>query len=102
MGDATASDSRGKERGMFSSLKTRLMVVGGTAAMALAAVATAGATGPTVPTVDPSAYGDTLLSNVGTQLSAVLPYAAAFTAFAIGVGFIKGWIGRRKATSVSR
>lgn len=56
---------------------------------------------PTVPTVDPSGYGDTLLSNIGTQLGAVLPYAAAFTAFAIGVAFIKGWIGRRKATQVA-
>jgi hypothetical protein len=87
---------------MLSSIKTRLMVGGGTAVVALMAAVPAFAVGPTVPTVDPSAYGDTLLSNIGTQLAAVLPYAAAFTAFAIGVGFIKGWIGRRKATSVSR
>lgn len=87
---------------MLNSLKTRLVVVGGTVGMALAGASSALAVGPTVPTVDPSAYGDTLLSNVGTQLAAVLPYAAAFTAFAIGVGFIKGWIGRRKATSLGR
>lgn len=55
----------------------------------------------TVPTVDPSGYGSTLLSNIGSQLAAVLPYAAAFTAFAIGVAFIKGWIGRKKATQVA-
>lgn len=74
----------------------------GVSAIAVVGVTSAFAVGPTVPTVDPSAYGDTLLSNIGTQLSAVLPYAAAFTAFAIGVGFIKGWIGRRKATQVAR
>ncbi len=82
-------------------LKRLSISLGAVAAIAALAVTSAFATGPTVPTVDPSAYGDTLLSNIGTQLSAVLPYAAAFTAFAIGVGFIKGWIGRRKATSVS-
>jgi hypothetical protein len=74
-----------------------LAVSGGALAVSGVAMAT-----PTVPTVDPSGYGDTLLANVGTQLSAVLPYAAAFTAFAIGVGFIKGWIGRKKATQVAR
>lgn len=73
-----------------------LAVTGGSLAVTGAALAT-----PTVPTVDPSGYGDTLLANIGTQLSAVLPYAAAFTAFAIGVAFIKGWIGRRKATQVA-
>jgi hypothetical protein len=67
----------------------------------LVAAGSALAAGPTVPTVDPSGYGSTLLSNIGTQLAAVLPYAAAFTAFAIGVAFIKGWIGRKKATQVA-
>jgi hypothetical protein len=83
-------------------LKRLGLSLAGVSAIAVVGVTSAMATTPTVPTVDPSAYGDTLLSNIGTQLSAVLPYAAAFTAFAIGVGFIKGWIGRRKATQVSR
>ena len=85
-------------------MKKLLMVGSSVATTALVAAGTSlAATGtPTVPTVDPSGYGDVLLANIGTQLAAVLPYAAAFTAFAIGVGFIKGWIGRRKATSVSR
>jgi len=86
-------------------MKNRILIAGSSAVAAVmvtAGSALAVTTPPTVPTVDPSAYGDTILSNVGTQLSAVLPYAAAFTAFAIGVGFIKGWIGRRKATSISR
>jgi hypothetical protein len=83
-------------------MKARLLIVGGVVAVGLLMAVPAFAVGPTVPTVDPSAYGDTLLSNIGTQLAAVLPYAAAFTAFAIGVGFIKGWIGRKKATQVAR
>jgi hypothetical protein len=82
-------------------MKKRLLIVGGVVMGAMAFVSSAFAT-VTVPTVDPSAYGDTLLSNLSAQLTAVLPYAAAFTAFAIGVGFIKGWIGRRKATSVAK
>jgi hypothetical protein len=80
----------------------RAMVMLAVSGGALAVAGSAFATGPTVPTVDPSGYGDTLLSNIGTQLAAVLPYAAAFTAFAIGVAFIKGWIGRKKATQVAR
>lgn len=80
----------------------KVFVVTGIVGLSLAVVGIASATGPTVPTVDPSGYGDTLLANIGTQLAAVLPYAAAFTAFAIGVAFIKGWIGRKKATQVAR
>jgi hypothetical protein len=30
----------------------------------------------------------------------VLPYAAAITAFAIGVGMLKRWLGHRKATRI--
>src|SRR3954447_20270391 len=88
-------------QGRGEMLKRLSLAIAGSAVAALSVVAVAGATAPVVPTVDPSAYGDTLLSNVGAQLTAVLPYAAAFTAFAIGVGFIKGWIGRKKATSIS-
>ena len=82
-------------------MRNRILVMGSAVVGSLLMVAPALAVGPTVPTVDPSAYGDTLLSNIGTQLAAVLPYAAAFTAFAIGVGFMKGWIGRKKATAVA-
>jgi hypothetical protein len=54
----------------------------------------------TVPTVPVSAYGDSLLTGLGSAVAAVLPYAAAITAFAIGVGMIRRWLGARKATSV--
>jgi hypothetical protein len=30
----------------------------------------------------------------------VFPYAAAITAFAIGVGLVRRWLGARKATKV--
>jgi len=97
MGEGAAFDGS-KEGGV---MKRKLLFALGFAALAaLMVVGVAGAT-VTVPTVDPSAYGDTILSNLSAQLSAVLPYAAAFTVFAIGVGFIKGWIGRKKATSVA-
>jgi len=78
-----------------------LLALGFAALTALMVAGVAGAT-VTVPTVDPSAYGDTILSNLSAQLSAVLPYAAAFTAFGIGVSFIKGWIGRKKATQTAK
>lgn len=84
---------------LFNGRRSAIMLA--VTSAALVVTGSALATGPTVPTVDPSGYGDTLLSNIGTQLGAVLPYAAAFTAFAIGVGFIKGWIGRKKATQVA-
>lgn len=53
-----------------------------------------------VPAVPVSAYGDSLLSGLVAALTAILPYAAAITAFAIGVGMIKRWLGHRKATRV--
>ena len=84
-------------------MRKRILSLGGVAVLALAVAGQALAAGTvTVPTVDPSGFGDTILANLGAQLSAVLPYAAAFTCFAIGVAFIKGWIGRKKATSVAR
>lgn len=54
----------------------------------------------TVPAVPVSTYGDSLLSGLVTALTAILPYAAAITAFAIGVGMLKRWLGHRKATRV--
>jgi len=53
-----------------------------------------------VPAVPVSTYGDSLLDGLVAALTAILPYAAAITAFAIGVGMIKRWLGHRKATKV--
>jgi hypothetical protein len=77
-----------------------LMVSAVTALALVAFVGTAGAVGPTVPTLDVGSYGDQLLSSLGTAISAIFPYAAAITAFAIGVGMVKRWLGHRKATKV--
>jgi len=54
----------------------------------------------TVPDVPVSAYGSSLLTALAAAITDVLPYAAAITAFAIGVGMLKRWLGHRKATSV--
>lgn len=54
----------------------------------------------TVPDVPVDAYGNTLLSGLASAIADVLPYAAAITAFAIGVGMIRRWLGSRKATRV--
>jgi hypothetical protein len=53
-----------------------------------------------VPAVPVASYGDSLLSSLATAIGAVLPYAAAITAFAIGVGMLKRWLGHRKATRI--
>jgi hypothetical protein len=67
------------------------------AALALAGVASASVTVPAIPV---ASYGDSLLSGLSTAITAVLPYAAGITAFAIGVGMLKRWLGHRKATHV--
>jgi hypothetical protein len=67
------------------------------AALAFVSVASASITVPAVPV---ATYGDSLLSGLSTAITAVLPYAAAITAFAIGVGMLKRWLGHRKATKV--
>lgn len=54
----------------------------------------------TVPAVPISDYGDSLLSGLVTQLTAIFPYAAAITVFAIGVGMVRRWLGHRKATKI--
>ena len=77
-----------------------LLTLGAVAAMAFAVVGTAGAVGPTAPPLDVASYGDSLLTGLGTAISAIFPYAAAITAFAIGVGMVKRWLGHRKATKV--
>jgi hypothetical protein len=54
----------------------------------------------TVPTVPVSGYGNSLLDGLVSALTAILPYAAAITAFAIGVGMLKRWLGHKKANHV--
>lgn len=73
-----------------------LLVVVSVSALALASSALA----VTVPAIPVDDYGDALLSGLATAITQVLPYAAAVTAFAIGVGMIKRWLGHRKATKV--
>ena len=55
---------------------------------------------PTVPAVPVDDYGDALLTSLASAIGTIFPYAAAITAFAIGVGMVRRWLGHRKATSV--
>jgi hypothetical protein len=68
----------------------------------MGALATAGSAlaVPVIPAVPVATYGDTLLSSLGTAVGDVFPYAAAITAFAIGVGLVRRWLGAKKATRV--
>jgi hypothetical protein len=78
----------------------KFMLIGstlGTAALALAGSAGAVITQPAVPV---ASYGDALLTGLGSAVSDVFPYAAAITAFAIGVGLVRRWLGAKKATRV--
>lgn len=54
----------------------------------------------TTPSIPVSTYGDSLLSGLSSAVTAVFPYAAAITAFAIGVGLVRRWLGAKKATRV--
>jgi len=54
----------------------------------------------TVPAVPVDDYGSSLLTSLASAIGDIFPYAAAITAFAIGVGMVKRWLGHRKATSV--
>lgn len=54
----------------------------------------------TVPAIPVDEYGDSLLSSLASAIGQIFPYAAAITAFAIGVGMVKRWLGHRKATRV--
>ena len=54
----------------------------------------------TVPAVPVSDYGSSLLTELASAIGDIFPYAAAITAFAIGVGMVRRWLGHRKATSV--
>lgn len=97
VGDATAYDGRGKRD---ESMKGKFLLVAAfamVAALAFAGVAGAAVTVPAVPVSD---YGSALLSSLATAIGQILPYAAAVTAFAIGVGMLKRWLGHRKATRI--
>lgn len=54
----------------------------------------------TVPNIPVATYGSALLAGLADAVTDVLPYAAAITAFAIGVGLIRRWLGAKKATRV--
>ncbi len=56
----------------------------------------------TQPTIPVDAYGGELLNLTADALVQVLPYAAAITAFAIGVGMLRRWLGHRKATTLGQ
>jgi hypothetical protein len=77
--------------------KFGISLVGASVAVMVFAVNAFAVTVPAIPVDD---YGDALLSGLATAVTSVLPYAAAVTAFAIGVGMIRRWLGARKATSV--
>ena len=80
-------------------MKRKMLVLAAMAVLALVVAGIASAT-PVVPSIPVSSYGDSLLSSLATAIGQVLPYAAAITAFAIGVGMLKRWLGHRKATRV--
>jgi hypothetical protein len=76
-----------------------LLALAAVSALAVVVVGTAGAV-PTIPAVPVSGYGDQLLTSLGSAVASVFPYAAAITAFAIGVGLVRRWLGAKKATKV--
>lgn len=80
------------------SLKARALILSVTASLGLFLVSSALAV--TTPDVPVSDYGDALLAGLVQALTNIFPYAAAITAFAIGVGMVKRWLGHRKATRV--
>jgi hypothetical protein len=93
-GQARASDARRNG----GQVKRLTLTLGAVSALALLVVQSALAV--TVPSIPVNAYGDSLLSGLATAVGDVLPYAAAITAFAIGVGMIRRWLGPKKATRV--
>jgi hypothetical protein len=70
------------------------------AVSAVASIFVVNALAVTTPAVPVSGYANSLLDGIVDALTAILPYAAAITAFAIGVGMLKRWLGHRKATKV--
>jgi hypothetical protein len=78
----------------------RKFVVSLVGVTAVASMFVVNALAVTTPAIPVSAYGSSLLDGLVSALTSILPYAAAITAFAIGVGMIKRWLGHRKATKV--
>jgi hypothetical protein len=78
--------------------KRHFIILGAVAAFFAVIVGDAAAV--TVPAVPVSGYGNSLLDGLVSALTAILPYAAAITAFAIGVGMLKRWLGHKKANKV--
>lgn len=95
MGEPLPKNAAGKEAAMSKKLLLTLATVA-----ALSAVFVGDALAVTVPAVPVSEYGNSLLTAIADVLGDILPYAAAITAFAIGVGMLKRWLGHRKATRV--
>jgi hypothetical protein len=87
---------RSRERGQ--TVKRFTLALSAVALVALMVATSAMAV--TVPAIPVDEYGDSLLSSLATAIGQVLPYAAAITAFAIGVGMLRRWLGHRKATRV--
>lgn len=81
-------------------MKVRFLLVSAFASLVVLAFAGVASAAPTVPAVPVSGYGDALLSSLATAIGTIFPYAAAITAFAIGVSMVKRWLGHRKATKV--
>lgn len=95
MGLTDASESVPK--GVNAVKRLSLMV----AAISLVALMVAtSALAVTVPAVPVSDYGSSLLTELASAIGDIFPYAAAITAFAIGVGMVRRWLGHRKATQV--
>lgn len=79
-------------------MKRFSLMLAATALFALFVVSSAFAV--TVPNVPVSDYGGSLLTELASAIADIFPYAAAITAFAIGVGMVRRWLGHRKATQV--
>lgn len=97
-GRAAAWDGGASKGG--NAVKRFLLMVAVTAMGAM--IMAAGAFAQTVPAIPVDAYGSSLLSALANAVQDVLPWVAAVTAFAIGIGLIFRWLGRRTATSVGR
>ena len=97
-GWAEPAASDGRHQREASLMKRFTLMVAATALVALLVAVPAFAV--TVPNVPVSAYGQSLLTELADAITAILPYAAGITAFAIGVGMLRRWLGHRKATQV--
>lgn len=99
MGDGAAYDSSNEKGFRMSAFRHPVLFLSAVVTGVLLSAVPAYAV-PVVPAVPVDAYGDALLSSLATAITAIFPYAAAITAFAIGVSMVRRWLGHRKATSV--